>query len=860
MAIYNENIVDIELTSGSIFRSFLSHTIGSGDVLANRFGVRVFRNGEPEDIGGNCFGLFVRADGGTVTISSGVVSGNVAYVDLPEACYAVEGNFTLAIKCQGGGVTGTLRIVDGVVSRTSTNAVVDPGTLVDSVDDLIEAIDTAVESIPADYTSLWTSIAPAFSTSKTYKTGEYVTYSGVLYRFMAEHAAGSWNAEHVIPADIGEAITAVTDGMEHNGLATIITDWINGKRIQNAGSALGEPATNVYFRYCKVPCAPGDVFVINAKDDDWSAYRVWAFAKSNGDILSYADRGSDAVNTVITAPDEAAYMVVNDYSASSSWSGVSYKGLPMGQQVQENTGMIKNILDDRVLFSDLEDKTQNGLTFSVDKKNRTVTVTGTATGTTVFPVAEGITGITGILFGGCPAGGASDTYNVSLYDNVSSRVAWNGEGRTSYEANPERIYDVAIVIFSGVNCGDGLVFSPVAFTGGEVMQVLADVNKYRYNCIYEPVSGVAFITHCGDSLFCDCYGFRLVNKETKELTAEKDGTEKIQLDTETIRYINFSGTTFSVSSSISVNTVAVAYRRTVTPILGNIIANYRMIQNGYIRDEYYINFDRTPIDAYLGYEDTDLKVSGRGYIIKSAGTKRYQVKNTSIPFTLTANTASLANKKILMIGDSFVARGYIQHYISGKVPSVQFIGTKTTQNYNFKSEGVSGSRLYYFTDPETSPFYFSGGLNFSQYLSENNLAAPDYVVINSAINHYSYNNADYGTYLENIKQLVNMVRAYSTGIKIYVTFGANYAMKPGSEYGYPVMRYDVVRQCCNAVYDAENIVVIPVDYALIDELDYTSETVNYFGNNISILSDCVHPAENTGFQKIANMIYNYLGI
>lgn len=839
--------------------TFLHGNLFSQDNAGNTINVNIMDNGEPATIGGTVSANVIRADGETVAVS-GAIDGNKAYVILPQACYAVPGRIEIIIKLTQNTTVTTIAAIVANVYRSTTDTVIDPGTIIPDIAALIEEIETAVASIPADYSALWTSLAPAFITTKAYKVGEYVTYDGGLYRFRAAHAAGSWNAEHVIPVDIGGGITAVTDAMEHNGLATIITDWINGKRIQNAGDELGEPTTNVYFRYCKVPCVPGDVFVINATDDDWSAYRVWAFAKSNGDIISYADRGSDAVNTIITAPDDAAYMVVNDYSASSSWSGVSYKGLPMGQQVQENTGMIKNILDDRVLFSDLEDKTQNGLTFTVDKKNRTVTVTGTATDTTVFPVAEGITGITGILFGGCPAGGASDTYNVSLYDNVSSRVAWNGEGKTSYEANPERIYDVAIVIFSGVNCGDGLVFSPVAFAGGEVMQVLDDVTKYRYSCIYEPVSGVAFITHCGDSLFCDCYGFRLINKETKELTAEKDGTEKIQLDTETIRYINFSGTTFSVSSSISVNTVAVAYRRTVTPILGNIIANYRMIQNGYIRDEYYINFDRTPIDAYLGYESTDLKVSGRGYIIRSAGTKRYQVKNTSVPFTLTENTASLANKKILMIGDSFVARGYIQNYISEKVPSVQFIGTKTTQNYNFKSEGVSGSRLYYFTDPETSPFYFDGGLNFSQYLSANNLAAPDYVVINSAINHYSYSNADYGTYLENIEQLVNMVRAYSTGIKIYVTFGANYAMKPGSEYGYPVMRYDVVRQCCNAVYDAENVVVIPVDYALIDELDYTFETVNYFGSAVDILSDCVHPAENTGFQKIANMIYNYLGI
>ena len=154
MAIYKEDIVNIELSTGKIFRSFLEHTIGSADEAANRFGVRVFRNGEPENIGGTCFGLFVRADGATVTINGGTVSGNMAYVTLPAACYAVEGNFTLAIKCQGSGATGTLRIVDGVVSRTSTSTAVDPGTIIPSVETLIELIEEAEQSIPVDYSAM----------------------------------------------------------------------------------------------------------------------------------------------------------------------------------------------------------------------------------------------------------------------------------------------------------------------------------------------------------------------------------------------------------------------------------------------------------------------------------------------------------------------------------------------------------------------------------------------------------------------------------------------------------------------------------------------------------------------------------
>ena len=156
MANYHEDIVNIELESGNIHRSFLHHSIGEGDDRANRFGVRVFRNGEPENVSGSCFGLFIRADGATVAINNGTVSGNVAYVTLPDTCYAVEGQFCLTIKVGTANDTITLRIVDGVVSRTSTNTAVDPGTIIPSVEDLIEAINDAVEAIPADYSELST--------------------------------------------------------------------------------------------------------------------------------------------------------------------------------------------------------------------------------------------------------------------------------------------------------------------------------------------------------------------------------------------------------------------------------------------------------------------------------------------------------------------------------------------------------------------------------------------------------------------------------------------------------------------------------------------------------------------------------
>lgn len=156
MANYREDIVNIDLECGTLHRSFLKRSIGQGDVQANRFGIRVFRNGAPENITGSCIGLFVRADGETVPIENGVVSGNTAYITLTEACCAVEGVFRLAIKIQGDGITGTMRIVDGMVDLTSTDSYVDPGTVIPSIEALLAAMNQAADSLPPDYSAMLT--------------------------------------------------------------------------------------------------------------------------------------------------------------------------------------------------------------------------------------------------------------------------------------------------------------------------------------------------------------------------------------------------------------------------------------------------------------------------------------------------------------------------------------------------------------------------------------------------------------------------------------------------------------------------------------------------------------------------------
>lgn len=151
MALYHSDIVDIDLNSGTVFRSFANKIIGEGDENANRFGVRLWRNGEPVDAGGStCIGYFIRyGDENTVIINSGLFSGQEVYVTLPESCYAYDGGFSLVIKLVGGDVTGTMRIVDGTVVNSLLGSPIDPGNVIPDLSDLMAVIERAEDAADA---------------------------------------------------------------------------------------------------------------------------------------------------------------------------------------------------------------------------------------------------------------------------------------------------------------------------------------------------------------------------------------------------------------------------------------------------------------------------------------------------------------------------------------------------------------------------------------------------------------------------------------------------------------------------------------------------------------------------------------
>lgn len=118
----------------------------TGDNLAHTWRVRVFDGGEAVALtGATVTGYFVRTDGNTVAVQ-GSVEGSTAIVTLAQACYAFEGDLKGVMRLTLGGKTVTLSVLTLMVRKVLTGAIIDPGNVIPSLEDLlaqIEAMETA---------------------------------------------------------------------------------------------------------------------------------------------------------------------------------------------------------------------------------------------------------------------------------------------------------------------------------------------------------------------------------------------------------------------------------------------------------------------------------------------------------------------------------------------------------------------------------------------------------------------------------------------------------------------------------------------------------------------------------------------
>lgn len=342
------NMFFVDVDKGPVTQPL--HPLFLGDALANRIGVYLYKDGEPFSPGGSAFGRAVLSGGETVLIQNGVVSENAIYVDLPSGVYAEQGPVKITVSWTDGTTTTTVLEGTGNVRLTETGTIIDPGTIISDVTALIQAIETAVASIPPTYTDLMETIAPEFSTADSYAAGQYVWYSGSLYQFKSDHSAGAWSGTDAALVTVGGDLQGADERYLQQITFPARVLWSQGTLSSTTG---GESSSSTRIRTRPFPVVAGFVGASGYK------YMVYVFAadgtyqgvyQSDGTlakagawqtgrlVLRGLDKslvcrlvGANSDDSAITPESAGAFQMLVDTDTTMQLKGVPVDGYAAGE-------------------------------------------------------------------------------------------------------------------------------------------------------------------------------------------------------------------------------------------------------------------------------------------------------------------------------------------------------------------------------------------------------------------------------------------------------------------------------------------------------------------------------------------------
>jgi len=146
-----------------------------------------------------------------------------------------------------------------------------------------------------------------------------------------------------IEAASEEDVTSLKSALEAVSGNSVIPFTSGGYIQLNTGVAnVNSPNQNANYRYAVVPCNAGDVFNVSATGAN--AGRAWGFISSAGTVLSMAEASITVSNLRLVAPQNAAYLVINDNNTGA----ISYTDDLLVNRVNENTAFQNNIIDNGI--------------------------------------------------------------------------------------------------------------------------------------------------------------------------------------------------------------------------------------------------------------------------------------------------------------------------------------------------------------------------------------------------------------------------------------------------------------------------------------------------------------------------------
>ena len=260
------------------------------------------------DLSGTVAAVFRRPDNADIALT-GSASGGVVSVTLTDDCYAVAGRFGLTIFVTSNSQKVAVYACVGTVAQTNGGAVA--GSTPQDVVDLINAINAAVQSIPADYSDLMAAVAPTYSNTALYAKGAYAWYDGVLYKAVVDiSTAESFTAAHWEAVSISDDLFDILNYLDAGIKTTTKLTPSDTKQAYIGTSGNPTPSTTTTDGLDIYPVTAGNLYLLHGVSVRLAALRP--IASFNTALFD----GANALtgSTIIIPKDNA--QTLTDYNVA----------------------------------------------------------------------------------------------------------------------------------------------------------------------------------------------------------------------------------------------------------------------------------------------------------------------------------------------------------------------------------------------------------------------------------------------------------------------------------------------------------------------------------------------------------------
>lgn len=299
------------------------------DALGDVFSVSVWRSGSPvelDDVTVRGY-LYLAATQQTVLLN-GSASGSSASVTLDSSCYAVPGHASLVIQLQKGTVRHTVLKADFVIDRTCTDTVIDPGSVLPTLPELLAQIaameqatakanaaaanaDAAREGIQGDLAAL-TEEKPQFLPIRTASSFRWNFGTTIYANGEEENGYFRGALTDMIPVEHRVSVLNLAPALDHKGreynvFVAEFTDGVFVKRTQLVSGYVHNTAagTNGIKLLAVYPSSVAAEMTINNLKNNFAVGFVGNIIPGDGKRPKYVAFGASTTVGAVHWPDKA---------------------------------------------------------------------------------------------------------------------------------------------------------------------------------------------------------------------------------------------------------------------------------------------------------------------------------------------------------------------------------------------------------------------------------------------------------------------------------------------------------------------------------------------------------------------------